>query len=117
MNLEERKRENGLRLVEDHIGRHLAGSHASGELTHAPSFGKPLNFGDGYDDTPAELRMPMKILKDAGVMPHEITLMREAAALQTLIDDLGLGEALDRAGTAAHGVRLIDAFVRDTCEG
>ena len=38
MNLEERKRENGLRLVEDHIGRHLAESEKTGELQAAPSF-------------------------------------------------------------------------------
>jgi hypothetical protein len=23
-----------------------------------PSYGRPLDFGDGYDKTPAELRMP-----------------------------------------------------------
>ena len=59
--------------------RRLRDSRASGELRAAPSYGKPLAFGDGYDETPAELRMAMKILKDAGVVPHEVELMREAA--------------------------------------
>jgi Domain of unknown function (DUF1992) len=71
-----------LKMTDDHIGRALRDSEASGELQAAPSWGKPLDFGDGYDETPAELRMPLKMLKDAGVVPHEVTLMAEAAALR-----------------------------------
>lgn len=82
----EEKRENRLRLLEDDIGRHLAQSHASGELRHAPSFGKPLNFGDGYDETPDELRMGMKILKDAGVLPPEVEFMQQIEALRLSLE-------------------------------
>ena len=85
MNAED-KRAQRLKLQEDHIGRALQESEASGELKAAPSYGKPLGFGDGYDETPAELRMAMKVLKDAGAVPHEVTMMREAAALQARID-------------------------------
>ena len=85
MNAED-KRAQRLKLQEDHIGRALQDSEKSGELKAAPSYGKPLGFGDGYDETPAELRMAMKVLKDAGVLPHEVELMREAAALQARID-------------------------------
>lgn len=81
MNAEE-KRENRLRLLEDEIGRKLRESQANGELASAPSYGKPLNLGDGYDETPQELRMGMKILKDAGVVPPEVEAMREAADLE-----------------------------------
>ena len=41
-----------------------------------------MNFGDGYDETPAELRMGMKVLKDAGVVPPEVELMQRIAALE-----------------------------------
>jgi hypothetical protein len=78
----EEKREQRLKLLDDDIGQHLRHSQASGELQAAPSYGKPLAFGDGYDDTPAELRMGMKILKDAGVVPPEVEAMREAAELE-----------------------------------
>jgi Domain of unknown function (DUF1992) len=78
----EDKRENRLRLLEDHIGRSLAESEETGELRSARSYGKPLDFGDGYDQTPDELRMPMKILKDAGIVPPEVEAMRELAALR-----------------------------------
>ena len=81
MNAEE-KREQRLKLLEDHIGQHLRESEQTGELQSAPSYGKPLAFGDGYDETPNELRMGMKILKDAGVVPPEVEAMREAAALE-----------------------------------
>jgi hypothetical protein len=82
----EDKREQRLVLLEDHIGRSLAESDRNGELRHAPSYGKPLHFGDGYDETPDELRMPFKMLKDAGVLPPEVELMRELSALQTQLD-------------------------------
>lgn len=80
---EREKREQRLKLLEDHIGQHLR--EAQDELQHAPSYGKPLNFGDGYDDTPAELRMGMKILKDAGVVPAEVEWLRAAAELEARI--------------------------------
>jgi Domain of unknown function (DUF1992) len=81
MNAQEKK-EQRLKLLDDHIGESLRASERTGELQAAPSYGKPLAFGDGYDDTPAELRMGMKILKDAGVVPPEVEAMREAAALE-----------------------------------
>jgi hypothetical protein len=93
------EREKRLRLVEDEIGRHLAESEKNGELRSAPSFGKPLNLGDGYEETPAELRMPMKILKDAGVVPPEVEVMREIAAMQAELSALpaDADEAVARA--------------------
>ena len=73
---------NPLKLIDDHIGEHLRESESSGELRNAPSFGKPMQFNDGYDDTPAELRMAMKILHDAGVVPPEVELMHRLGALR-----------------------------------
>ena len=83
----EEKREQRLRLLEDHIGRSLSESEKSGELRAAPSYGKPLNFGDGYDETPAELRMSFKMLKDSGFVPPEVELMREIEALRKALAD------------------------------
>jgi hypothetical protein len=73
---------NALQLIEDHIGEHLRQSEASGELRVAPSFGKPLRFNDGHYETPVELRMAMKILHDAGVVPPEVELFHQLAALR-----------------------------------
>jgi Domain of unknown function (DUF1992) len=85
MTAQERK-EQRLKLLDDHIGESLRASEQSGELKSAPSYGKPLGFGDGYDETPAELRMGMKILKDAGVVPPEVEAMREAAELEERVN-------------------------------
>ncbi len=82
MSTAQEKKEQRLKLLDDHIGQHLRESEASGELKAAPSYGKPLGFGDGYDQTPDELRMGMKILKDAGVLPPEVEAMRDAAELE-----------------------------------
>ena len=96
MNAEE-KREQRLRLLEDDIGRKLAESEARGELRQARSWGKPLDLGDGYDDTPTELRMGMKILKDAGVVPPEVELMRDIEALRVSLEGAA-DDAAARAG-------------------
>jgi hypothetical protein len=82
----EDKRARRLELLDDHIGRSLRASEASGELQAAPSYGKPLDFGDGYAETPDALKMPFKILKDAGIVPPEVEAMRAIAALQAEID-------------------------------
>jgi hypothetical protein len=91
----EDKRERRLKLMDDHIGRALAESERSGELRSAASWGKPLDLGDGYDETPAELKMPMKILKDAGVVPAEVEAMRAIGALRDRLATLPPGAEHD----------------------
>ena len=85
------KREQRLRLLEDHIGRSLAEAERSGELKTARHWGKPLDLGDGYEQTPVELRMGYKILKDAGIVPPEVELMREIEALALRLDAAAAG--------------------------
>lgn len=62
--------------LDDQIAQSLRDSLASGELAAAKSWGKPLPLDDGWDETPLELRLPFKVLKDAGFVPHEVVLMR-----------------------------------------
>jgi len=95
MNAED-KRVARLQLLDDHIGRSLRESEANGELKSAPSYGKPLSFGDGYDETPDELKMPFKMLKDAGYAPPEVELMREIAALQATLEGVPLDDEATR---------------------
>ena len=98
MTAAEDKREQRLKLLEDHIGRSLTESHNSGELQSAPSYGKPLNLGDGYEETPEDLRMGYKILKDAGVVPPEVELMRQIEAQRQLIAGLADSDEAARTG-------------------
>jgi len=75
-------RDAALRTQDELIGEHLAESLRSGELQSAPSFGKPMPEAEGWYETPEELRLPFKILKNAGMMPPEIELFHKRAALR-----------------------------------
>lgn len=68
--------------LDDHIAQSLRDSERSGELRSAPSYGKPLAPDAGWDETPAEFRLPFKILKEAGILPPEVVAMHELAALK-----------------------------------
>ena len=68
--------------LDDHIAQSLRDSQRSGELQSAPSWGKPLDLADGYAQTPEELRMAFKALKDAGFVPPEVETMQQIAALR-----------------------------------
>ena len=89
-----------MRSLDEEIARRLAEAAASGELSRAEGYGKPLVDDAGWNDTPEALRLPFKILKDAGVVPPEVEVMREIAALQAELDALGTGENSDTDTTA-----------------
>ena len=71
-----------LELIEDEISRKLAEAERTGELRSAPSFGKPLAADAGWDMTPDELKMPFKILRNAGIVPPEVEFFHERARLR-----------------------------------
>ena len=75
-----------MRSFDDEIARHLREAAESGELSRAKHFGKPLPQDPGWEATPEALRMPMKILKDAGVTPPEIEWFHERARLKASIE-------------------------------
>jgi hypothetical protein len=100
---------NPLQLLEDHIGEHLRASEAAGELRSAPSFGKPLRFNDGYDETPEEWRMAMKILHDAGVAPPEVEMLHQLAALRR---DAAAASDPDEARRLRQKASELDQWIR-----
>ncbi len=67
------------------IAKHLQEALASGELAAAKGFGRPLEEPQGWSETSEALRMPFKILKDAGYAPAEIALFHERAALSAAL--------------------------------
>ena len=80
--------EKATRTLDEQIAEALRAAEASGELRLAKDYGRPIDFGDGYADTPPELRMAFKILKDANCPPAEVEMLKQAgrmrAALATL---------------------------------
>ena len=74
--------------LDEHIAQSIRESEQNGELQSAKDWGKPLDFGDGYAETPEELRMGYKILKDAGYLPPEVELMKRLAEARSLLATL-----------------------------
>jgi hypothetical protein len=70
---------------DEEIARRIKEALDSGELGQAKGYGKPLPDDPGWDATPAALRMPMKILRDAGAAPPEVALFHERARLRASI--------------------------------
>lgn len=75
--------------LDEQIAMALQEALDNGELRGTRGWGKPLHFGDGYDETPQELRMAFKMLKDSGFVPPEIEWMRRAAELRTQLAAAG----------------------------
>lgn len=86
-----------LEIIEDEIGRKLQEAQQSGELAGAKGYGQPLQHSEGWEQTPDEWRMPFKILKDAGVVPHEVEMMQERALLRAALDNLPVAADRDKA--------------------
>ena len=72
--------------LDEQIAQSLRDAQRSGELQSAASWGKPLDLADGYAQTPEELRMAFKALKDAGFVPPEVETMQQIAALRASIE-------------------------------
>lgn len=75
-----------MNTFDQEIARKLAEAAESGELSQAKGYGKPPEPDTGWDATPEALRMPMKILKDAGAVPPEVAMFHERARLRKLCD-------------------------------
>ena len=85
--------------LDEHIAQNLREAQRSGELQSAANWGKPLDLADGYAQTPEELRMAFKALKDAGFVPPEVETMKQIAALREVLaaePDADKAEAMRR---------------------
>lgn len=56
----------------------------SGEFANLPGHGKPLELED-LSGVPEDLRMSYKIMKNAGILPEEVTLRAECLTLEELL--------------------------------
>ena len=78
-----------MRSFEDEIARHLQAMAESGELSRIDGYGKPIPDDAGWNATPEALRMPFKILKNAGIAPPEVEMFHERAKLTASVRDCG----------------------------
>ena len=96
----------GVRQVDDEIARQLADAERRGELRRAAGYGQPLAEDAGWQQTPDEVRMPFKMLKSAGIVPHEVELIRERAALRQRLADATSPDDIRRAQQALAELEL-----------
>ncbi len=54
-----------------------------GEFDNLPGKGKPIDL-TAYFDTPEEVRLAYSILKNAGMVPREVELLKEIAELKQM---------------------------------
>ena len=92
-----------MRSIDEEIARRIQEAADSGELARAKGYGRPMEEDAGWHATPDALRMPMKILRDAGVVPAEIGWFHERARLRAAVDS-----ATDETTRAALQRQLVE---------
>jgi hypothetical protein len=68
--------------LDEQIAQRIREEELSGQMQLAPSYGKSLQIDDGFMETPEDLRLGYKFLKEAGFVPPEVELMQEAAEIR-----------------------------------
>ena len=64
----------------------IAEAERNGALKNLPGSGSPLDLDDD-PMIPEDLRMAYRILKNAGLVPPEVTMLREIGQLESLVRD------------------------------
>ena len=72
---------------DDITGRWIKEAEASGELKHNKHYGKKLNLADEFAQTPEELKIAFKVLKNSGHTPGEVSLFKELEGLRKKLAD------------------------------
>ena len=67
------------------VGEKIQDAIARGEFDNLPGKGKPLDL-DAYSATPEHLRVGYSILKNAGIVPEEMDLLRQIENLKESLE-------------------------------
>lgn len=78
-------------LLDDWAERHILEGQRNGDFSGLPGEGRPLLLDDD-SHVPAELRAGYRLLKNAGYLPPELLLRKEAIELSTLLQNLSQNE-------------------------
>lgn len=83
-------------LVDELAEQHIKAALEKGELSNLPGSGKPLQLDDD-SHVPPELRAGYRLLKNAGFLPPELELRREAVEVNDLLRQLDPADRLYQA--------------------
>lgn len=62
-----------------------------GEFDNLPGKGKPIDLSE-YFETPEDLRLAQSVLKNAGITPPEVQLLKEIAELRQILGRMQDGQ-------------------------
>lgn len=74
-------------LIDQLAEQHILEAQQKGELSQLPGEGAPLKLDDD-SAVPPELRSAYRLLKNAGYLPPELEMRREAVSLNDLLKEL-----------------------------
>lgn len=74
-------------LIDQLVEQHIREAAEKGELSNLPGEGAPLQLEDD-SGVPTELRTAYRMLKNAGYLPPELEMRREALELKDLLRSL-----------------------------
>jgi len=74
-------------LLDQLAEQHIRAAQEKGELSNLPGEGSPLELDDD-SHVPAELRSGYRLLKNAGFLPPELEMRREAMEISDLLRNL-----------------------------
>ena len=80
-------------------------AQARGEFDNLPGKGKPIDLTD-YFNSPEDVRVAQAMLKNAGMVPVEIELLQEIAALKELLATTGVESEKDQISKALKEKQL-----------
>lgn len=111
-------------LIDQWAERHIQDALQSGELDNLPGQGHPLCLEDD-SQVPAELRTGYRLLKNAGYLPPELQLRRDALDIIDLLKVVS--DTCDEANMLRKKLRLLEMklqqhglsteFLRDSVYG
>lgn len=81
------------KTFDEEIAAYIRSNEDNGDIRTAPSWGKPLAIDEGYADTPEELKMGYKILKDAGVVPFEVEMLKKLNEMRVKLSTLNIASS------------------------
>ncbi|EJL84112.1 DnaJ family domain-containing protein [Pantoea sp. GM01] len=82
-------------IIDQLVEQHIREAQEKGELSNLPGEGAPLHIEDD-SGVPVELRTAYHLLKNAGYLPPELEMRREALALNDLLQELDPNDAKAR---------------------
>lgn len=74
-------------FIDQLVEQHIRAAQEKGELSNLPGEGAPLQLDDD-SGVPPELRSAYRLLKNAGFLPPELEMRREALELNDLLRQL-----------------------------